>query len=195
MQQVDTETMASTTHQNAIQQTKLWVEQVVIGLNLCPFASQPVKDNKVAYIATGDASMEQHLQQLVDCFKQLDSTFDIETSLLIFPDSYPSFDEYLELLHLSNLLLDDLRYTGVYQLASFHPAYCFENSNEDDAANFTNRSPYPMLHIIRESSVEKALAGYKDIEQVPVRNVETLRELGYRKMHNTLQEILQAKDD
>ena len=184
----------STAHQNAIQQTKLWVEQVVIGLNLCPFASKPVKDNKVAYIAAGDASMEQHLQQLADCFKQLDSAFDIETSLLIFPDSYPSFDDYLELLHLSNLLLDDLRYTGVYQLASFHPAYRFENSDEDDAANFTNRSPYPMLHIIRESSVEKAVTGYKDIELVPERNVSTLRKLGYRKMEQTLQEILQSQD-
>ena len=185
----------STSHERAIRQTKAWVEQVVIGLNLCPFASKPVKDNKVAYIAADDAPMEQHLQQLADCFKQLDSTLDIETSLLIFPGSYPSFDKYLELLHLSNLLLDDLRYTGVYQLASFHPAYCFENSDDDDAANFTNRSPYPMLHIIRESSVEKAIAGYKDIEQVPLRNVNTLRALGYRKMENTLQEILQTEDD
>jgi len=185
----------SSIHQNAIQQTKRWVEQVVIGLNLCPFASKPVKDNKVAYIAAGDATMEQHLQQLAGCFKQLDSEFDIETSLLIFPDSYQSFDSYLELLHLSNLLLDDLRYTGVYQLASFHPAYCFENSDDDDAANFTNRSPYPMLHIIRESSVEKAVASFEDIEQVPERNVSTLRELGYPKMEKILQEILQAQDE
>ena len=184
----------NTTHEKAIRQTKAWVEQVVIGLNLCPFASKPVNDNRVAYIAAGDASMETHLQQLANCFKQLDSTFDIETSLLIFPESYTSFDEYLELLHLSNLLLDDLRYSGVYQLASFHPSYCFENSDENDAANFTNRSPYPMLHIIRESSVEKAVSGYKDIEQVPLRNVKTLRQLGYRKMLNTLQEILQAED-
>jgi len=185
----------SHTHQNAIQQTRLWVEQVVIGLNLCPFAAKPVKDNKVTYIAAGDASMEQHLQQLADSFKQLDSVTDIETSLLIFPESYPSFDDYLELLHLSNLLLDDLRYTGVYQIASFHPAYCFENSDEDDAANFTNRSPYPMLHIIRESSVEKAVASFEGIEQVPERNVSTLRELGYRKMEKTLQQILQTQDE
>jgi len=185
----------STTHQNAIQQTRLWVEQVVIGLNLCPFASKPVKENRVAYIVASDASMERHLQQLADCFKQLDSSIDIETSLLIFPDSYPSFDDYLELLHLSNLLLDDLRYTGVYQLASFHPAYCFENSDVDDAANFTNRSPYPMLHIIRESSVENAVANFEGIEQLPERNVSTLRELGHRKMEKTLQQILQTQDE
>lgn len=185
----------STTHEKAIRQTKAWIEQVVIGLNLCPFASKPVKHNSVAYITAGDATMEQHLQRLADCFNQLDSTFDIETSLLIFPESYPSFDDYLELLDLCNLLLDDLRYSGVYQLASFHPAYCFENSDEDDAANYTNRSPYPMLHIIRESSIEKAVAGYKDIEQVPLRNVELLRQLGYQKMQDTLREILQAEDD
>ena len=185
----------STTHKNAIQQTKLWVEQVVIGLNLCPFASKPVKDNKVAYIAAGDATMEQHLQQLADCFKQLDSEPGTETSLLIFPESYQSFDNYLELLYLSNLLLDDLRYTGVYQLASFHPAYCFENSDENDAANFTNRSPYPMLHIIRESSLEKAIAGFEGIEKVPERNVNTLRQLGYHKMEQTLQELLQAEEN
>ena len=187
--------MVSTTHQNAIQQTKLWVEQVVIGLKLCPFAAKPVKDDRVSYIVAGDAPMEQHLQQLADCFKQLDSAIDIETSLLIFPGSYPSFDDYLELLHLSNLLLDDLRYSGIYQLASFHPAYCFENSDEDDAANFTNRSPYPMLHIIRESSLEKAIAGFDGIEQVPLSNVKTLRELGYKEMESSLREILQTEDD
>ena len=184
-----------TTHEKAIRQTKAWIEQVVIGLNLCPFASKPVKDNKVAYITASDATMEQHLQRLADCFKQLDSSFDIETSLLIFPESYPSFDDYLELLHLCNLLLDDLRYSGVYQLASFHPAYCFENSDEDDAANFTNRSPYPMLHIIRESSVEKAVENFEGIEKVPERNVSTLRKLGCRKMEKILQDVLQAQDD
>lgn len=177
----------------AIQQTRHWVERVVIGLNLCPFASKPVKDNKVSYIIADDATIEQHLQQLADCFKQLDSEPDIETSLLIFPDSYQQFDDYLELLHLANLLLDDLRYTGVYQLASFHPEYRFENSDMDDAANYTNRSPHPMLHLIREQSLEQAVAGFEGIEQVPERNIKKLRELGYEQMKATLEEIKQRQ--
>lgn len=178
-----------TSTQQAIQQTKHWVERVVIGLNLCPFASKPVKENKVSYVVADDETIEQHLQKLADCFKQLDSEPGIETSLLIFPDSYQQFDDYLELLHLANLLLDDLRYTGVYQLASFHPEYCFENSDMDDAANYTNRSPYPMLHLIREQSLEQAVAGFEGIEQVPERNIKTLRELGYEHMRATLEEI------
>ena len=173
----------------------------MIGLNLCPFASQPFQNNAIEYtVITGD-SLEHHLHQLADSFARLgtsngdrssDST-DIETSLLIFPEAYQKFDDYLELLDLANHLLDDLNYSGTYQIASFHPDYLFADSEKDDAGNFSNRSPYPMLHLLRESSIEAAIATYtanhKNIEQVPIDNINKLQQIGYQEMLNRLRQI------
>jgi hypothetical protein len=187
--------MTSSEHR-IIQQTKNWVKEVVIGLNLCPFASRPFDDDTIDYIVACKQDdkplIEQHLHQLADCFNKLDVTADIETSLLIFADGYDRFDDYLELLHYSNLLLDDLKYSGSYQLASFHPEYRFEGSSEDDASNYTNRSPYPMLHIIREDSLEQAIASYPDVDLVPENNIKKLQGMGYKKMQQILENILQA---
>ena len=177
--------------QSIIQQTKNWVEEVVIGLNLCPFASQPFQKKSIEYTVCNGDSIEQHLQQLADCFNRLNDTSDIETSLLIYPDTYQSFDSYLDFLDYSNGLLEDLNYIGIYQIASFHPHYRFEGSTEDDASNFSNRSPYPMLHLIREADLEKAIASYPDIEQVPENNIKKLREIGYEEMQKTLKKLVE----
>jgi len=181
------------TSQSVIQQTKNWLEKIVIGLNLCPFAAQPFQNDAIEYtVNTGD-SIEQHLQQLADCFARLDDKLDdstdIETSLLIYPEAYQKFDDYLELLDFANHLLDDLNYTGTYQIASFHPDYRFAGSTENDASNFSNRSPYPMLHIIRESGLEKAIANYPHVEQIPENNIRKLREIGYQEMQEKLKNI------
>jgi hypothetical protein len=177
------------TNQTVIQQTKNWVEKIVIGLNLCPFASQPFQNDAIEYtVSTGD-SIEQHLQQLAACFVRLDKSADIETSLLIYPDAYQKFDDYLDMLDFANHLLDDLDYAGSYQIASFHPDYRFAGSAEDDASNFSNRSPYPMLHIIRESGLEKAIANYPHVEQIPENNIKKLREIGYQEMQAKLKNI------
>lgn len=167
---------------------------MVIGLNLCPFASQVVSDNSIDYTVADGNNLEQHLQQVADCFTKLDKTKGIETSLVIFPHSYQRFDDYLELLYLANLLLEDLDYSGIYQLASFHPRYLFEGSTEQDASNFSNRSPYPMLHVIREGSLEKAIASYENIEQVPQININTLQQIGYLAMQQTLKKIKQEDE-
>ena len=182
-------TIVNDTDQTVIQQTKNWVEKIVIGLNLCPFASQPFQNDSIEYtINTGD-SIERHLQQLADCFTRLDQSVDIETSLLIYPEAYQNFDNYLELLDYANQLLDDLNYTGSYQIASFHPDYRFAGSTENDASNFSNRSPCPMLHLIRESSLEKAIANYPNVEQIPENNIRKLREIGYKEMQEKLQKL------
>lgn len=183
----------SNANQHVIQQTKNWVEEIVIALNLCPFASLPFQNDAVEYtVNTGD-STEQHLQQLADCFARLEArssnSAEIETSLLIYPDAYQTFDNYLDLLDIANQLLEDLHYTGIYQLASFHPDYRFAGSLENDASNFTNRSPHPMLHVIRESSLEKAISHYPNIEQVPENNIKKLRAIGYREMQKKLKNI------
>ncbi len=177
------------TNQTIIQQTKNWVEQIVIGLNLCPFASLPFKNETIEYTVNSGDSTEQHLHQLADSFSKLDKMKSIETSLLIYPDAYQKFNDYLELLHLANLLLEELNYSGIYQLASFHPDYRFAGSAESDASNFSNRSPYPMLHLIRESDLEQALARYPDIELVPENNIKKLREIGYQEMQRKLKKL------
>lgn len=175
--------------QTIILQTKNWVEEIVIGLNLCPFAAQPFQNNSIEYtVITGD-STEQHLQQLADNFSLLDNNPDIETSLLIYPDDYQNFDDYLDWLDYANYLLDDLNYSGHYQIASFHPDYRFAGSTKSDASNFTNRSPWPMLHLIRERSLETALASYPDIEQVPKNNIKKLQKIGYAAMQKKLKSI------
>ena len=165
--------------QLVIQQTKNWVKDVVIGLNLCPFASQPFQNDSIEYLVNTENSTEHHLQQLAEYFSRLDESPAVETSLLIYPDAYQEFDDYLDFLYLANHILKDLHYTGIYQIASFHPGYRFEGSAEDDAGNFSNRSPYPMLHLIRENSLEKAVSSYPDIEQIPKNNIKKLREIGY----------------
>lgn len=181
----------TTPEQTVIRHTAAWINEVVIGLNLCPFASRVVKDKSIDYTVISSGTMEQHLQQAADCFTRLDEHCEIETSLIIFSHAYQQFDEYLELLYLANLLLAELGYSGIYQLASFHPRYLFADSTEDDASNFSNRSPYPMLHVLRESSLEKAIAGYENIEQVPQNNINTLRQIGYAAMQQTLKKIMQ----
>ena len=175
--------------QVVIQQTKNWVEQIVIGLNLCPFASRPFQNDHIEYTVNSGDFTEQHLHQLAASFARLDASEEIETSLLIYPDAYQSFDNYLQLLDLANHLLEDMDYAGIYQIASFHPDYRFEGSTEDDASNYSNRSPYPMLHLIRESGLEKAIANYPDIERVPEDNIKKLREIGYLEMQNKLKNI------
>jgi len=175
--------------QIVIQQTKNWVEQIVIGLNLCPFAAQPLQNDGIEFSVNPGDSTEQHLHQLADCFTRLDTSADIETSLLIYPDAYQSFDDYLDMLDIANHLLADLNYAGTYQIASFHPDYRFEGSAEDDAANFSNRSPYPMLHLIRESGLEKAIANYPDVDLVPKNNIKKLQDIGYEQMQAKLKKI------
>lgn len=183
--------------QRVIQQTKDWVKDVVIGLNLCPFAAPVFKDKRISYLVTngGDTAdnLARHLQTLADACTELDSSDVVETSLLIFPEAYQRFDDYLDFLELANHLLEELSYAGIYQLASFHPDYLFEGSSEEDASNFTNRSPYPMLHLIRESSIEKAISHYPNIEQVPENNIKKLREIGFKKMQQTIDTILLGK--
>lgn len=177
-------------NQIVIRQIKDWVKKVVIDLNLCPFAEHPFTDNRIEYIVSHNNDTEQDLQELAVCFSILDNKVQVETILLIFPEAYKKFDDYLELLYLANLLLDDLDLSGTYQIASFHPEYHFDGSEINDASNFSNRSPYPMLHLLRESSVEHAVKSYNHIESVPKNNIKNLQDIGFDTMSETLKNIL-----
>lgn len=161
-----------------INQTKKWIANVVIGCNFCPFAAREMKKNSIHYEVTIATTTEDILQQLLLEFERLDTNEPIETSFLIFPDSFEDFHDYLNLVSLAEKLLDKEGYEGIYQIASFHPLYCFSGSDEDDAANYTNRSPYPMLHLLREESMEKALENFSEPESIPEKNIAFTREKG-----------------
>ena len=179
-------------NQSIIQQTKNWISQIVIDLQLCPFASAPFNTNNIDYTVIPRSDVTKHLHQIANCYGTLDNDSNIETQLLIFPDAYQNFEDYLDLLHLANQILKDLKYTGTYQLASFHPLYRFADSAEKDAANYSNRSPYPMLHVLREASLDKAIASHPNIEDVPQNNIAKLDEIGYQTMQKKLADITES---
>ena len=168
------------------QHTENWLKSVIIHYNICPFAKAVVEKNAVHYCVDESLAMEENLQTLIDEAQRLDSDSGIETTLLIYARAFTGFDDFLDYLELANKLLAMQGYSGMYQLASFHPHYCFEGTNETDAANYTNRSPYPMLHLIREASIEKALAFFPNPENIPIRNIKLTQELGLEKMQTLL---------
>lgn len=167
-----------------IGRTNKWIIDVVIGCNFCPFAANVVKQQTIFYKVEESAEVAICLDSVVHEMERLDNDSAIETSFLIFPNAFQQFDDYLELVSLAEKKLKRNGYEGIYQLASFHPLYLFANSDEDDPANYTNRSIYPMLHLLREESIDKALANYKDPESIPVRNINFAKEKGlaYMKM-------------
>lgn len=172
------------TAEQIIDRTKKWIVDVVIGCNFCPFASNVVKQQTIFYKVEQNTEVDVCLDSFVHEMKRLDNDTGIETSFLIFPNAFQQFDDYLDLLSLAEDSLKRNGYEGVYQVASFHPLYLFANSDENDPANYTNRSIYPMLQLLREESIDKALENYKSPESIPVRNINFAREKGlaYMKM-------------
>lgn len=170
------------TAQQAISQTKKWVNDVVIGCNFCPFAAREVKQDKVQYRVLDEKEATDVIAAFLEECKQLDENPGIETTLLLLLHSFEEFDEYLDLVAVAERAIQRNGYEGVYQVASFHPDYCFEGEGEDDAANYTNRSPYPMLHLLREESIEKALERFPDPESIPERNIDYARTKGLHYM-------------
>jgi uncharacterized protein len=172
------------TDEQIINQTKKWINDVVIGCNFCPFAANAVKQQTIYCQVENSTDATVCLQSFLQELLRLDDDINIETSFLIFPDAFKKFDDYLDIVTVAEKLLQQNGYEGVYQLASFHPQYQFANSAKNDAANYTNKSPYPMLHLLRETSIDKALEHYKNPEAIPERNINFAREKGevYMKM-------------
>ncbi len=167
--------------ENYIEPTKAWVQNVIIGLNFCPFAKREFDRGRIRY-CVAEGTLEQCLEVLVLECDFLDAENDVETTLVILPEGFKKFDDFLDFLELANALLQNQGYEGVFQLASFHPQYCFSEVPIDDPANFTNRSPFPMLHILREKSLDKAIAFHPDPEGIPERNIKLAREMGFDKL-------------
>ncbi|QMU60897.1 MAG: DUF1415 family protein [Gammaproteobacteria bacterium] len=165
-----------------------WIESFVVELNLCPFVKRELVNNRVRLFATNALTEEQLLGALQTELELLDSDATVETTLLIHPQVLQDFFDYNEFLSLADSLLVEMGLEGVYQIASFHPNYQFDGTDPNDVENCTNRSPYPMLHLLREDSLEKAIANYPDIDQIPIRNIELMNSMG----QDRLNEIMQA---
>ncbi|HEY4063173.1 MAG TPA: DUF1415 domain-containing protein [Puia sp.] len=170
--------------EQVIEQTKNWIREVVIGCNFCPFAAREVKQNSIHYQVEESGRVDICLQALLSECARLDGDETIATTLLILPNGFGRLGNFLDLVAKAEKLLHRNGYEGIYQLASFQPLYQFAGASPDDAANYTNRSPYPMLHILREAAIDKALAGFPNPEGIPERNIRFAREKGaeYMKM-------------
>lgn len=165
-----------------VQHTKKWVSTVVVGLNLCPFARREIENKRVHFCVSSADNPQQLLASLHAELEHLEEDSSIETTLLIHPYTLQDFNHYNECLDLFDALIADMQLEGIYQIASFHPQYRFAGTRPEDIENYTNRSPYPMLHLIREQSLERAVANYPDINGISKRNIDLLRSLGFDKL-------------
>jgi len=165
---------------DAIGATQRWLERAVIGLNLCPFAKAVQAKGQVRWVLSDATTPEALLEQLGEELLHLRDTpaDETDTTLIVHPRVLGDFLDYNDFLDTADALVESLALDGVLQVASFHPHYQFAGNGPDDVENFTNRSPYPTLHLLREDSVSRAVAAFPDPEVIVERNVETLRQLG-----------------
>lgn len=165
-----------------ISQTLAWIKNVVIACNFCPFAQREVQRGSIRYVVVHSEDMDECMEVMFDECGLLDEDENIETTLVIFPGMFKSFKDYLLLIENCEDMLLVNEYEGIYQVAGFHEDYQFADAPADDPANFTNRSLYPMLHLLRESSIDRAVANYPDPENIPQRNIEYAHKLGLEQM-------------
>lgn len=168
-----------------------WLESVVIELNLCPFAKHELASDRVRFVVTDAATEERLLMALESELEILQRDDSIETTLLIHPAVLEDFYDYNEFLNFADGLLVQMNLEGVFQVASFHPDYQFGGTDPDDAENYTNRSPYPILHILREESLEEVIADHPDTGKIPARNIAKMNSLGRTRLQELLQSCIQ----
>lgn len=170
-----------------IEQTKKWIEDFVIKLDLCPFASHPFSKGRVSFAIEVSEDTEIQLTSFWREIERLETADaeKISNSILIFPNGLSDFFDYLDLVGLCEGLLKLQKVDDLFQIASFHPEYLFEGGGSHDMKNFTNRSPFPMIHILRVKEVSAAIDLYDDVEEIPKRNKEVLEEIGFEKLVRT----------
>lgn len=164
----------------ALDDTRTWLERAVIGLNLCPFAKAVHLKQQIRWVESAATDAETLLADLVHELQVLAAADPetVETTLLVHPQALIDFDDYNDFLDLADAVLAELGLEGELQVASFHPQYRFDGTAADDVTNCTNRSPHPTLHLLREASIERAVASVPDTAEIYARNVATLRRLG-----------------
>ena len=156
-----------------------WLEDVVIGLQLCPFALKPVRESRHRIYVSGAVDMATALTDLERECERLDkaTAASLETTLLVLPKMLQDFYDFNDFLSIANTLLADCDWEGVYQLASFHPRYQFAGTQPSDLENLTNAAPFPIIHILREASVELAINSYGEVDDIPQRNIVRMQSL------------------
>ena len=173
--------------EDIIQTVENWVEKVVVGLNFCPFAQREMARNRVRFAVSEAQDWDWLVRDLEAELALLVSDESVETTLLIHPGVLQDFYDYNDFLDVAHGLLIEQELEGVIQIASFHPDYRFADTLPGDVENYTNKSPYPMLHLIREASLEEAIANYPDVDLIPDRNIAKAEALGAENMKALLQ--------
>lgn len=166
--------------QQVLQETRDWLEKAVIGLNLCPFAKSVYVKGQVRIVVSPASEAEPLLEQLVQELKHLAqvSPEETDTTLLVHPFAMKDFLDFNDFLDVADAALAELDLEGTLQIANFHPDFQFAGTETDDIGNYTNRSPYPTLHLIRETSIDRAVESFPQAEAIYEHNIETLRKLG-----------------
>lgn len=161
--------------------TRRWLERAVIGLNLCPFAKAVYVKEQVRFVVSDASTPEALLEQLAEELLRLRDTppEQVDTTLLIHPQVLTDFLDFNDFLDNADAAVEALDLAGVLQVASFHPDYRFAGTAADDIGNFTNRAPYPTLHLLREASIDRAVAAFPDPDVIVQRNLSTLERLGH----------------
>ncbi len=166
--------------EHVILETRDWIEKAVIGLNLCPFAKAVYIKNQVRIVVSSARHLDAFLE---DLDRELDHLAEVDpdvtdTTLLIHPTLFPDFLDFNDVHQIADEAVAEHGLEGVIQIASFHPLYQFEGTEPDDITNYTNRAPYPTLHLIREASLDKAVEAFPEAETIYERNIETMNKLG-----------------
>ena len=169
---------------NFIEITRKWIASFVVRYHLCPFAKHPLVNDKIHYVVYEGTDIEELISYLKEALEMLskESPSVVETTFLIHPNILNNFYSYNDFLTIADQLIFALDLEGILQIASFHPKYQFGGTTEEDVTNYTNRSPFPMLHLLREESVEAALENYEDAESIPEKNMDTMQKLGKDKL-------------
>ncbi|MES2933733.1 MAG: DUF1415 domain-containing protein [Pseudomonadota bacterium] len=181
---------AALTEEAVIGATKIWLERAVIGLNLCPFAKAVQIKNQIRYVVSAARTQEQLVDDLAQelAFVAAAKPAQIDTTVLIHPYVLTDFLDYNDFLDVADEVLEKLELDGTLQIASFHPQYQFAGSEPDDIDNYTNRSPYPILHILREDSIERVVDAFPDTVDIYANNIDTLRKLGHQGWQDLMQD-------
>ncbi len=162
----------------SIEAVKQWLDEIVIGQNFCPFA-RFVRDNEqIRFVESASGAQEDVLLMLHNEIQLLEQDKSVATTLIILTEGFTDFDDYLDVLDMSNALIEQWGFTGQYQLASFHPDYAFEGEPANSPSHYTNRAPYPVLHLLREQDIEAVLTHYPNPERIYETNKRRSHELG-----------------
>jgi hypothetical protein len=161
--------------------TRRWLEKAVIGLNLCPFAKAVYVKEQVRYVVSNATTPEALLEALMDELQHLADADpeQVDTTLLIHPFVLKDFEDYNEFLDVADAAVEDMQLVGELQVASFHPAYQFADTDVNDISNYTNRAPYPILHLLREDSIARAVEAFPEAAEIFERNIDTMEQLGH----------------